>query len=54
MLKNLKKDSFFVCSVGFGDFFFLDSVSQCSPGCPGTPSVDQAGLGIRDPPASAS
>jgi hypothetical protein len=24
--------------------FFQDRVSLCSPGCPGTPSVDQAGL----------
>jgi hypothetical protein len=38
-------------------FFFLvfrDRVSQCSPGCPGTHSVDQAGLKLRNPPASAS
>jgi hypothetical protein len=35
-------------------FFFLDRVSLCSPGCPGTHSVDQAGLELRDPPASAS
>uniref|UniRef100_A0A8C6GEU2 K Homology domain-containing protein n=1 Tax=Mus spicilegus TaxID=10103 RepID=A0A8C6GEU2_MUSSI len=26
----------------------------CSPGCPGTHSVDHAGLKLRDPPASAS
>jgi hypothetical protein len=26
----------------------------CSPGCPGTCSVDQAGLKLRDLPASAS
>jgi hypothetical protein len=26
------------------DFFFQDRVSLCSPGCPGTQSVDQAGL----------
>jgi hypothetical protein len=25
-----------------------------SPGCPGTHSVDQAGLKLRNPPASAS
>ena len=31
---------------------FLDRVSLCSPGCPGTHSVDQSGL--RNPPASAS
>jgi hypothetical protein len=31
-----------------------DRVSLCSPGCPGTHSVDQAGLELRDLPASAS
>jgi hypothetical protein len=39
-------------------FFFLlvfrDRVSLYSPGCPGTHSVDQAGLELRNPPASAS
>jgi hypothetical protein len=38
-------------------FFFLvfqDRVSLYSPGCPGTHFVDQAGLELRDPPASAS
>jgi hypothetical protein len=38
-------------------FFFLvfqDRVSLCSPGCPRTHSVDQAGLKLRNPPASAS
>jgi hypothetical protein len=34
--------------------FFQDRVSLCSPGCPGTHSVDQAGLELRNPPASAS
>ena len=37
------------------EFCFLlywDRVSLCSPGSPGTHSVEQAGL--RDPPASAS
>ncbi|GAB1302291.1 Dedicator of cytokinesis protein 8 [Apodemus speciosus] len=29
-------------------------VSLCSSGCPGTHSVDQAGLELRNPPASAS
>jgi hypothetical protein len=29
-------------------------VSLCSPGCPGTHSVDQLSLKLRDPPASAS
>jgi hypothetical protein len=35
-------------------FFFLNRVSLCSPSGPGTHSVDQAGLELRDPPASAS
>jgi hypothetical protein len=35
-------------------FFFQDRVSLCSPGCPGTHSVDQAGLKLRNLPASAS
>jgi hypothetical protein len=34
--------------------FFRDKVSLCSPGCPGTHSVDHAGLELRSPPASAS
>jgi hypothetical protein len=33
---------------------FQDRVSLCSPGCPGTHSVDQGGLELRNPPASAS
>jgi hypothetical protein len=35
-------------------WFFWDRVSLCSFGCPGTHSVDQAGLKLRNPPASAS
>ena len=31
-----------------------DRVSLCSPSCPGTHSVDQAGLKLRNLPASAS
>jgi hypothetical protein len=34
--------------------FFRDRVSLYSPGYPGTHSVDQAGLELRNPPASAS
>ena len=33
---------------------FQDRISGCSPGCPGTCSVDPAGLKLRDLPASAS
>jgi hypothetical protein len=39
----------FVCLVGF-----LDRVSLCSPGYPGTHFVDQADLKLRNPLASAS
>jgi hypothetical protein len=45
----------FVCL--FVCLFFLifqDRVSLCSPGCPGTHSVDQAGLKLRNPPTSTS
>ena len=34
--------------------YFQDRISLCSPGIPGTHSVDQASLELRDPPASAS
>jgi hypothetical protein len=34
--------------------FFRDRVSLCSPGCPGTHFVDQAGLEFINQPASAS
>jgi hypothetical protein len=34
-------------------FFSQDRISLCSSGCPGTHSVDQAGLELRNPPASA-
>jgi hypothetical protein len=35
-------------------FVFRDRISLCSPGCTGTHSVDQAGLKLKNPPASAS
>jgi hypothetical protein len=35
-------------------FCFRDRVSLYSPGCPGTHSAGQAGLELRNPPASAS
>jgi hypothetical protein len=35
-------------------FFFRDRDSLCSPGCPGAHFVDQAGLELRNLPASAS
>jgi hypothetical protein len=43
--------SFVVVGGGGG---FQDRVSLCSLGCPGTHFVDQAGLELRNPPASAS
>jgi hypothetical protein len=46
-----------VCLVGWLVWFglvFQDRVSLCKPGCPGTHSVDQAGLELRNLPASAS
>jgi hypothetical protein len=47
---------FVFCLFLFLFFVFLsrDTVSLCSPGCPGTHFVDQAGLELRNPPASAS
>jgi hypothetical protein len=39
---------------GFWFLVFRDRVSLCSPGCPGTHFVDQAGLELRNPPASGS
>jgi hypothetical protein len=43
---------FVVCLVGWSDF--RDRVFLYSPGCPGTHSVDQAGLKLRNLPVSAS
>jgi hypothetical protein len=43
-----------VCFVCLFVFVFRDRVSLYSPGCPGTHFVDQAGLELRNPPASAS
>jgi hypothetical protein len=46
---------FFGChSLFFGGGRGFDRVSLCSPGCPGTHFVDQAGLELRNLPASAS
>jgi hypothetical protein len=44
-------------SLSLSFFFFFPSetwVYLCSPGCPGTHFVDQAGLELRNLPASAS
>jgi hypothetical protein len=37
----------------FWFLFFQDRVSLCSPGCPGSNFEDQAGLKLRNLPASA-
>jgi hypothetical protein len=42
------------CVEIFFSFSFRDRVSLYSPGCPGTHFVDQAGLELRNLPASAS
>jgi hypothetical protein len=52
MFKILKEILF--CFVLCFCFCFTDRVSLCSLGCPGTYSVGQAGLELRNPPASAS
>jgi hypothetical protein len=44
---------FCLCVCLFVCLFFRDRVSLCSPGCPGTHSVDQVGLELRNSPASA-
>ena len=50
-LGNAKQTSSFIKAT----YFFGDRVSLYNPGCPGTCSVDQAGLELtRDLPASAS
>jgi hypothetical protein len=42
-------------SFGFFAFWFFETGFLCvDPGCPGTHSVDQDGLELRNPPASAS
>jgi hypothetical protein len=50
LLLEIYHHPFFVVVV----CFFADRVSLYSPGYPGTHSIDQAGLELRNPPASAS
>jgi hypothetical protein len=54
----IKGKGFFVvivfCFVFCFFLFFQDRVSLYSPGCLGAHFVDQAGLELRNPPASAS
>jgi hypothetical protein len=49
----LVSDCFFFC-LFICLFVFRDRVSLCNPGCLGTHSVDQAGLELKNLPASAS
>jgi hypothetical protein len=50
----LRVVGFFVCFVFCFVLFFRDRVSLYGPGCPETHFVDQAGLELRNLPASAS
>jgi hypothetical protein len=52
-MHRLKK-VFFVFLNFFLFLAFRDRVSLCSPDCPGSHSVDQFGLELRNLPASAS
>jgi hypothetical protein len=45
---------FFFLVFGFWFLVFRDRIPLYSPGCPGTHFVDQAGLKLRNLPASAS
>jgi hypothetical protein len=55
LLYRQHKLDFFLFVCLFVCFFvFRDRVSPCSPGCSGTHFVDQAGLKLRNLPASAS
>jgi hypothetical protein len=55
LTKALKcQDNFCILFLNFFFSVFGDRVSLCSPGCPGTHSVGQAGLELRNLPASAS
>jgi hypothetical protein len=52
MSRVFLKSCFYIMQVL--SFIFQDKVSLCSPGYPGTHSVDQGGLELRNLPASAS
>jgi hypothetical protein len=54
MLIHVFSSKYYFLYFIFYFVFFRDRVSLCSPGCPGTHSVDQAGLKLRNLPASAS
>jgi hypothetical protein len=50
LFQKVKSLFLFVCFV----LFYQNRVFLYSTGCPGTHFVDQAGLKLRNPPASAS
>jgi hypothetical protein len=50
----LRFNTFFESPSFFGGGGFKDRISLYSPGCPRTYFVDQAGLELRNLPASAS
>jgi hypothetical protein len=54
MYTKLRIQMFIDCYSCLFVCLFRDRVSLCSPGCPGFHSVDQAGLELRNSPASAS
>jgi hypothetical protein len=54
MVREFSFYFYFIFYFLFFIFGFWDRVSLCGPGCPGTHSVDQIGLKLRNPPASAS
>jgi hypothetical protein len=56
MILSCSSPESFLAVVWFVCLFlvFRDRVSLYSTGCPGTYFVDQAGLELRNPPASAS
>jgi hypothetical protein len=49
-----KKEFFFLFHDVHCTHIIDEAASVNSPGCPGTHSVDQVGLELRNPPASAS
>jgi hypothetical protein len=54
MCKQIHTQTYIHSNFYFYFLVFQDRVSLCSPGCPGTHFVDQAGLELRNLPASAS
>ena len=54
-MKNIEVDMrMFFFLLFFTLYISQDKVSLCSPGYPGTRSIEQASLKLRDLPASAS